>query len=173
AFVVENEFTAGEGHFLRDHRIFGEVIMPSPVYVELAASAARKHARTRAVCPYELTDFAVHEALRLPSDEPLVVQTHLGEGGRTSLPFEIFAATASEWRKYGSGRIRHGVAESPDIPVFARDEWLSGMREDAARTGFYDELATLGLEFGRKFQGLARSWKADGTALGKIVLPAE
>lgn len=171
AFVVEHEFSAGEPEFLGDHRIFGEIIMPSPVYVALAASTARRLAGTSAACPYELTNFAVHEALRLPTDEPIAVQTHLEESGRAPLRFEIHAEDAAGWRKYASGRIVHGVAESSDIPRFARDEWLAGMHESASRIGFYDELVTMGLEFGRTFQGLHRSWKQDGAAVGEIRLP--
>ena len=172
AFVVEQEFLATEPAFLRDHRIFGEIIMPSPVYVELAASAARRFAGTRAVCPFELTHFAVHEALRLPSDEPLAVQTHLHDNGRAPARFEVHAEDASGWRKYASGRIVHGVAPAPDVPAFAREEWIAGMQEGASRIGFYDQLVAMGLEFGRAFQGLSRCWKKDGAALGEIRLPA-
>lgn len=154
--------------FLADHRVFGALVLPSPVLLELALAAARAvdgHVAQR------IEQFSIGEALILPETAARIAQIVLGPYADEVAPFQIFSRSEADdaWTLHATGRLRRGAPApassfSPEAVQAACPTQLSG-------ADYYVRLADAGLAFGPRFRGLQAIWRRDGEALGLVELP--
>jgi len=174
ALVFELELDAAWPAFLDHHRIFGEVILPSPAFLEIVLSAARE---VFGPGRFSVENFSLQAALALSEEIATTLQLILDppETGRSTFRVLSLDPQTETWKLHASGDLRFqnaGAAETPasvfdPAPVAARcPERISG-------GDYYARVRELGLEFGESFQGLREIWRRDGEALGKVILPAE
>jgi acyl transferase domain-containing protein/acyl carrier protein len=176
--VYETVVNAHWPSFIQDHRIHGMLVLPSPVYVELALAAA--HERWGAGS-HALEDFAVDQALVIPEKGERIVQLVLTSKAPDALAFKIFSRPAEEsadvaaWSLHASGRLRNAV--SLQLPESPKGAELDVIRDRCAveldAPAYYGHLHELGLQFGSSFRGATRIWRCDDEALGRIELPPE
>jgi acyl transferase domain-containing protein/acyl carrier protein len=156
--------------FLADHRIHGRLILPSPAYMEMMLSAAETHfgplASTRQIV---LDNFVIHEALVIPDEEVVHVQTVLSPEGEGA-SIQVFFEQNAKWRLSASGQIHPAVT-----PVVEREP-LSAIQarclEDVTVAACYDGLAKLSLELGESFQGVSSIHRADGEVICRMQMPS-
>ena len=158
--------------FLQHHRVFGEVILPSPAYVEMALTAAEKIFGPGA---HRLENLSVLSALLLPKAGQRLLQVLLkpAQNGRATFEAYSFAEEQEQWTMHASAEITaQAAAEEPaGAPLFQPEAVRARCAEEIQGGDYYARLAELGLEFGPNFQGIEHIWRRDGEALGKIRLP--
>ncbi|NCC36719.1 MAG: acyltransferase domain-containing protein, partial [Chloroflexia bacterium] len=93
--------------FLGDHRVFGALVVPSPVLLELAQAAARAIGRTGLLA---IEEFVIGEAMVLPEEGARLVQTLLTEQHNGEIGFQLVscAEDGDEWTTHAEGRLVAG-----------------------------------------------------------------
>ncbi len=170
--VYETQLSQEFPPFLQHHRIFGEIILPSPAYIEMALTAAEQ---VFGPGIHRLENLSVQSALLLPQEGQTTAQFVLKpvQNGRAAFEVFSFADDRNEWVKHASGEIAQQTSNpNPSSGHgFRPDEVRARCVEEIRGSDYYPRLAELGLEFGPNFQGIEHIWRRDGEALGKITLP--
>jgi len=175
-FVFDGEAALSVLPYLKHHRIFGQIIMPAPVYAEMALSAAQA---ALDVNINQIKDFVVHEALLLDSDEDarrIQIILKSFEGGGFS--FSIFSAKADSaspplsWILHASGRMASVRFQAEDLNLSIAS-WKQKLRKGAEASAYYDDLEALGIKFGNSFQGIQKLWRGTAEAVSRIALPSQ
>lgn len=164
--------------FLEDHRVYGHVILPAPVFIEIVLAALN---RTNWQGADQLLDMIISEALLLPEDECVELQLIFSNPSEHGATFEIFASHAGEdskerfWRLHASGKIgRTPIAERYDSKeaISLTELKLKNTNRLGGRS-YYERLEALGIQFGPSFRGILELWCGEGTALGRLGIPSD
>lgn len=175
-WIFETQLGASWPPFLDHHRVYGMAIVPSPAFIEMALRAAEE---SMGPGLYEVTDFAIHEALILPEEGLKTVQLILNDQAQ----FQIVSLEGeANWKTHVVGKVQrssNAASITPDpfdveirsFPQFAIEAVQNRCPEEISGEVYYQQLGGLGLEFGSAFQGITRVWRRDGEALGLVQLP--
>ncbi|MCA0456391.1 MAG: polyketide synthase dehydratase domain-containing protein [Chloroflexi bacterium] len=167
-YVFETQLSAEYPAFLSHHRIFDVVILPSPAYIEMVLAAAQAAFGEH---PYAVENFSIDEALILPDDGLLTLQTILSPEANGRSKFEVFSESDGGWKRHASGSI---LLDPQSVSV---DLALDPAAFQSQSTGqivgdeYYGLIAGLGLEFGTNFKGITHLWYTTDQALAEIHLP--
>ena len=168
--AFESRLGLGRVPFLRDHRVFGSAVLPATAYLEIAGAAATAILDGPA---FDVEDVTIVEALRIADAGQRVVQLLVESPGPREAAFRLLSRDAGPggadvtWTLHATGRIvRAEAVESPDV----RLPDVGGLTEIGVASQ-YERFATMGLDYGPCFRGLARVWARDGEALGELELP--
>ncbi|MER7468639.1 type I polyketide synthase, partial [Streptomyces sp. NPDC097981] len=156
--------------WLRDHGVFGSVIVPGTGLLELATAAAHE---TGAVGIAELTlaePLVIEDAVRL--------QITVGAPHDGRRPITLHSrpdAPGRAWTRHASGDLLLDPA-GPDAPGtpdgFAElQSWPVAGAEQVGLDGFYDRFGAQGIDYGPAFRGLTELWRKGSTAYGLVRLP--
>ena len=169
--VFERELSADALSAIRDHRIFGRVIVPASAYLEIgsAVGAAVLGDGARSV-----TGLSIHEPIVIEQGAIRTLQVVVEDSVDGSARFEIFsrsvqAATESTpWQLHAAGVVNRGsgVAEEPPIvrvPDRSQSQAVSG-------DDYYARLSAAGVEYGPSFRNVASVVRSDGWASGALLL---
>jgi acyl transferase domain-containing protein len=152
--------------FLLDHRIYDTLMLPSPVYMEMASSAA---AELWGDWPVTLTDVVVHQALQLPDADGVALQCVVLADGATAV-CTIYSDADGQWQRHMSATLGLATAETRPLP-----QPITTIQERCPEIAdiprFYAALAALGLQFGPRFQGVETISRTDGECLARMALP--
>ncbi|WP_342374006.1 SDR family NAD(P)-dependent oxidoreductase [Myxococcus stipitatus] len=167
----ESALAPTEPSYLADHRVGGAVILPATAYLEMALSAAHELLGD-AAC--ELVGTSFQEALLFPEGQTRTVQTALTDEGEESVAFLLSSQMTGDagkgWLSHAAGRIRKTRGEPERV-----SEPLEAIRErcgtSVAREEYYEALASRGVTYGPRFQGVQQVWRGRGEALGHVRLP--
>ncbi|MFD8416627.1 SDR family NAD(P)-dependent oxidoreductase [Streptomyces sp. NPDC059650] len=179
------ELADGDGHvftgrlsltdqpWLRDHLVFGSVIVPGTGLLELATAAAHG---AGAVGIAELTlaePLVIEDAVRL--------QITVGAAQHGRRPITLHSrpdGSDRPWTRHASGELlldpRSDGGTDPDA---AHDgfadlrSWPVAGAEPVDLDGFYDRFAAQGIDYGPVFRGLTGLWRKGDTAYGLVRLP--
>ncbi|MGR4884221.1 SDR family NAD(P)-dependent oxidoreductase [Streptomyces sp. LARHCF249] len=159
--------------WLRDHTVFGSVIVPGTGLLELATAAAQE-AGAAGIAELTLAEpLVIEDAVRLqitvgaPHDgrRPITLHSRPDGPGRA-------------WTRHASGELLLDPA-GPDAPSAqeGRDgfadlrSWPVPGAERVGLDGFYDRFSAQGIDYGPVFQGLTELWRKGSTAYGLVRLP--
>ncbi|MFG3510443.1 SDR family NAD(P)-dependent oxidoreductase [Streptomyces sp. NPDC047821] len=178
------ELAGGEGYvfsgalslagqpWLKDHAVFGTVLVPGTGLLELALTAAH-HVGAGGVG--ELT---LLEPLVLNEEVPLRLQVRVGPAsGTDDRTVEIHsrpagAPDAVPWSLHATGVLTDAVSQGAgEAAVAELRTWPVAGAERVSLDGFYEGLHGKGLEYGPAFQGLTELWRKGSTAYGLVRLP--
>lgn len=167
--LYEQQLTASDSSFLKEHRVFDQPVLPATAYLELALAAG---ARSFAGKQIAIWDLVFARPLQIPDGEIRTIQVMVTELEPESAVFRLFSLDPKpeqknpSWLLHASGTIRV-AAEGP-----RRIEGLDAMKDRCARvieTGaYYESLRSRGLEFGPAFQGIDALWAGNAESLGRI-----
>jgi len=157
--------------YLRDHRVFGEVVLPAAAFLELSVAAGAASFGTPELI---LEDVVLQQTLVLPGESAKAVQTLLTPDDAGGFAFEIFSRAAGEsgrtWTRHAAGKI-----VGPSAAPFDASTSLDALRESAGREidvqQVYRQCHARGIGLGPSFQALKRLWVSGQSALGEIALP--
>ncbi len=166
----ESDLDDARVEFLRDHVVFGDVIVPATGYLEMAQAAL-----TRANAPGPvLTHVSFERALALADGVETRLQTIVTRAA-DEVSFEIYShSTARDaWTLHCRGT-RGDAAEDAAQPPLDRGpedtRW-----DEVSVASYYERRARHGMVWGPRFQGVEQMWKGppdSGEALGLIRMPA-
>ncbi|WP_411104557.1 SDR family NAD(P)-dependent oxidoreductase [Streptomyces sp. cmx-4-9] len=151
--------------WVRDHAVYGTVVLPGTALVELALNAGGLTG-----CPV-LDELVLQAPLTLPAQGARQVQVTVGaqdaDGRREvavySRPDEAGETATCHARGWLTSRAQ------PSTPFPAT--WPPTAAVPLAIDGLYVRLAEAGYEYGPVFQGLRAAWRADGDLFVEVALP--
>ncbi|HEX8690261.1 MAG TPA: SDR family NAD(P)-dependent oxidoreductase, partial [Solirubrobacterales bacterium] len=145
--------------WLADRAVFGTVLVPGSVFLELAL-----HAAARSGCA-GLEELTLREPLVLPERGAVQLQVSVdgdSENGERRISIHSRLEGGGDEVADGRGWICHAVGrlgvEAPPAPDALPERPPEGA-EPLDVDLLYDRLADLGLEYGAAFQGLAAAWR--------------
>ncbi|MYX61511.1 SDR family NAD(P)-dependent oxidoreductase, partial [Streptomyces sp. SID8382] len=150
--------------WLADHAVRGTALLPGTAFVELVTRAA-----TEVDCPV-IDELVIEAPLVLPQTGAVQLSTTVGEADESGRrPVTVFSQAdgTDAWTRHVTATI--GRAASLPDPV----AWPPAQAEPVDVTGFYDELAAAGYEYGPAFQGLRAAWRDGDTVYAEVVLAEE
>nr|WP_220449747.1 type I polyketide synthase [Nonomuraea longispora] len=152
--------------WLADHQVNGRVVVPGAALVELALRVGQEldspHVR-------ELT---LQAPLLVPADGGVHVQLVAGpcdESGGRQVSIHSRNANAGEWVQHAQGVL---VGQSEEPPV-GPSQWPPAGARPVDVEHLYDDLAAMGLEYGRLFQGLVAAWQHEDAVFAEVALPEQ
>src|SRR6185295_15177077 len=159
----DGKVTAFEGRlavddlpFLKDHRIFGRVVVPGTALLEMARAAAEvvfgegEHA---------LLEVVLQQALVLPDEGGRTVQLHVSAEDEEGAGFKIFSqeegAGEKEFTLHASGRIERNGAERESRPAEPLETLRGRCAQAVEVEAHYESSSATGAVYGPAFQGVA------------------
>ncbi|MEU6479269.1 type I polyketide synthase [Streptomyces sp. NPDC047017] len=148
--------------WLAEHAVHGAVVLPGAALVEIAVRAGDQ------VGCGTVRDLTLHAPLVLPADRAVALRVRVGEGDEPALTVHSRPEGDEEWTLHAEGSLSADAVE----PAAGPAEWPPAGAEAVDLARLYDELASVGLEYGPLFQGLTAAWRAaDGAVYAEVALP--
>ena len=172
AFLLTGRLSATEAGWLKDHAVFGTVLVPGTGLLELGFAAAR------AVGLTTVSQLTLAAPLVLPPEGAVRVQVQVdasGEGDDGQRELSIYSRLeegpeGSAWTLHAQGMLSGAEApEASDEPGL--ETWPPAGGTSIDLTGFYATLQARGYGYGPSFQGLREAWRVGDTVYGRAVLP--
>lgn len=151
--------------WVREHDVFGSVIVPGAAYVEAALVAARE--LTGEPCALEYVEFERACAL---GDEPQVSRLELDPEDGT---FEVHhrAVRGHRWIRNVHGRFHRAPASGDGARVFDLDALRARCTTSHKAVDVYGSLRRKGYAYGPAFGGIHRLHVGRGEALARVTVP--
>ncbi|QQQ80025.1 SDR family NAD(P)-dependent oxidoreductase [Saccharothrix sp. 6-C] len=140
--------------WLADHAIHGTVLLPGTGFVELALRAGAQVGR------HVLDELLLETPMALPAQDPVLVQVVVDGTAVT-----VHSRADGDWVRHATGTL--GV----DVPASRPLQWPSDA-EPVDLTGFYDDLAARGYEYGPAFEGVRAVWRHGDELYAEVALDA-
>ena len=174
--TFETEVFASDPAWVKDHLVFGQVVVPGAMFATMAATVLWGE-RARSVV---LEDCQLHSPMILPLEES---EEEAGEGGRklqivfdgadSAAPrrFEVFSRGSEEgWTLHLEGRMSPGgrgreAAEGVDLEALRAD------LEPGDVASLYRNKVSTRVVLGPAFRPLQAVWSGAGEAIGEVALP--
>ncbi|HWC89755.1 MAG TPA: polyketide synthase dehydratase domain-containing protein, partial [Pirellulales bacterium] len=159
----ESSLTLDDIAFVRDHRIYDQIVVPGAAYLSLAFTAANDAASMRQVefiRPWILEE-------RTPYRLQLVFDPKSGEQQFSAFSCEQSSQDEDGWQERVQGHMTSARSEPPACPV----PQLPGRAADGDGQELYDRFARLGLDLGPAFRAVGRFWRGTGELWAEIVAP--
>ncbi|WUG42436.1 SDR family NAD(P)-dependent oxidoreductase [Kitasatospora sp. NBC_00458] len=166
--LFTGELPSADRHWLADHAVLDNVILPGTGFVELALWAG-----SRLGCE-TLEDLTLQSPLILPDRSGVRIQVVVGradESGRRPVAVYSRATPTAEWTRHAEGLLAPGAE-----PPTAGDEggsWPPPGAEPVDLDGFYERLLDIGFAYGPTFRGLRAAWRRGGEVFTEVALPDE
>ena len=158
--------------WLRDHRVFGEVVAPGALYLSMALCLTET--------PCAVSEVNLREALWLrdqDSKEARQVQLMLDPAtADASRSFAVFSRAESgqhTWTLHAQGKLHFGQEGSARMPEEATLDSLRDRLESLSVETFYEQVSNAGIQLGASFRGLKALWTGQREALGEITPSSE
>ncbi|WP_433754835.1 type I polyketide synthase [Nocardia sp. CA-135398] len=154
--VFTGHLSAAEQPWLRDHAVFGSVLLPGAGLVELVSAAARSAVGGR------IQEIVLEEPLLV--EQGVAVRVVVGpESGQRSVA--VYSrpddGELAGWVRHATGVLTTAPAPRPGEP----DVWPPVGAEPTDVTGGYERLAVLGYGYGPAFRGVQRVWRTGADEL--------
>jgi acyl transferase domain-containing protein/NADPH:quinone reductase-like Zn-dependent oxidoreductase/aryl carrier-like protein len=159
----ESSLTLDDIAFVRDHRIYDQIVVPGAAYLSLAFTAAGDATSIRQVefiRPWILEE-------RTPYRLQLVFDPKSDEQRFSVFSCEHASQDDGGWQE----RVQGHVASARPDPQACAVPQLPGRAADGDGQELYDRFARLGLDLGPAFRAVGRFWRGTGELWAEIVAP--
>ncbi|MBC8088315.1 MAG: SDR family NAD(P)-dependent oxidoreductase [Phycisphaerae bacterium] len=162
--IFETELSTRRFEFLRDHRIFESLLVPSPVLMEMTSAVAAL-ALESSPC---IRDFTMHTALSVDNDKVVTLQLVLGagDGNTRSVRVAAFDEQTCMWNTCATASLAVASAGSRHVDIA---QLRARVGQSANVSEFYAWLSSIQLDFGERFRGIDELWHEGPHALARIV----
>ena len=161
--------------YLRQHRVFGHVVMPATAYLDALIACARDVLHAEAVI---LEDVDIEEAMLLPDDGAArsmqtlcAAQSAEGTVAASISSLEMAAADGTPWTAHVRANLRAGDLAPAALADFHALRRVCGTPIEPRE--FYQRLETRGLMFGADFRCVRQLWSGNSQAFGAVELGPE
>ncbi len=165
--VYATSLSAARQPYLKDHRLFGTVLVPGATYAAMGLTAAS--------LPGRLRDLVFSETLFLPEGPDRDVQLVLtAPGADGSRSFQVLSDSGTDqWTLHAKGLLESFNPPTPLATVASLAELRKRMRPVAAETlaAGLVEAGALGLELGPAFNAVRAVWIGNGEVLAELTVP--
>ncbi|WP_158845501.1 type I polyketide synthase [Saccharothrix deserti] len=151
--VLTGRLSTATHPWLADHAIHGSVLLPGTGFVELALRAGGQVGRR------VLDELLLEAPMVLPAQGSVLVQVVVDAANAVT----IHSRVDDVWVRHATGTL--GV----EAPVTEVLEWPSDA-EPVDLTGFYDDLADRGYEYGPAFEGVRAVWRRGDDLYAEVAL---
>ncbi len=167
--VFEARLSTARFAYLSDHRIFGRLLVPSPALMAMVHAVSAEAFRSPAIT---VSDFSMRSPIPLDDGQVVTTQLLLGESVNGSMPFRVASLPAGResWTTCATGSIERAGSPPPDLDLRQLQQQNPTSIDIA---GYYAWLASLELEFGPRFRGIAALTHGVNSALALITTPAD
>ncbi|MEG8281346.1 type I polyketide synthase, partial [Streptomyces sp. AHA2] len=165
--LITGRLSLAEQPWLKDHTVFGSVIVPGTGLLEMATAAAHE-AGAAGVAQLTLAEpLVIDDAVRIQ----ITVGAPDATGRRTIAVHSSPQTAPAAWTQHASGELTEATAE-PDTAVSGElAQWPVPGAERVELDGLYDRFAAQGIDYGPLFRGLTELWRKGDTAYGLVRLP--
>jgi len=156
--------------FLRDHRVFWRVVLPTTAVLETVTAAAIE---ALGFSQPVIRDFLYEAALTIPADEPVWVHLDLEPSG-TRATFRVQSTGLAEpapWHLNVTGTVQDDPDPADPAPLPPRPRGSNTREIPPDR--FYRFLDAAGLSYGPAFQGIRGLWRHADEAWARVALPED
>ncbi|WP_131740341.1 type I polyketide synthase [Actinomadura roseirufa] len=151
--------------WLADHVINGATVVPGALFVILLLEAAAHVGYGR----LEEVNLQSPMVLTATDSPPLrVVVADPDDTGRRTVSVHSQGGDET-WTTHCTGVL----ASEALTPRFSFEAWPPPDAEPVPLTGFYDDFARIGLEYGPAFRGLRAAWRAGDVLYGEVACPVD
>ncbi|WP_280410001.1 type I polyketide synthase [Nocardia brasiliensis] len=150
-------WSASTQPWLRDHTVFGAMVVAGAAIVEIATHLGRRSGTP------ELTELTLHAPLVVPPDRAVSVQVRLEPLDAGKRSFTLHADSGAGW-------IRHATATLSADGTVAQP-LSAGLPPGAVALDIdelYPELAERGLGYGPEFQRLRAAWRHEDSLYARV-----
>ena len=164
-----NVFGLDNAPWVRDHKIFDDIVFPAAAYIAMAGEAVRQITSAQ---NFSLRHIIIERALVLHESETVEIVTNMRPLRLTDtldsawFEFSISSYSGTAWTKNCSGQVRGGsynnegdMTETIPLPIeVSTPEWYQAMKK-------------IGLNYGTAFQGMSSisAGPNDRTAAAKVI----
>ena len=161
--------------FLKQHQVFGAVVLPATAYLEMALAAGAQVLKAKTLT---LEEVVIQEALIFDDASPTqTTQTILTPETADTAGVEIFSLKTGDdtsdaetvWISHARCKIKV-AADLSSKTALDLVQLQAKCTEAVDVTGYYQALLERGLGYGPDFQAIETLWRAEGQALAKIQL---
>ncbi|MDH6537731.1 type I polyketide synthase [Streptomyces sp. SPB4] len=177
--LFTGRLSLAEQPWLADHTVFGRVVLPGSVLVELALQAGDHVGSPR------LEGLTYHQPLVLPGAADLSIQVLVSEAAAAAdeedrRTVEVFArpngaTDATEWTLHASGTLTPGRgganAEGATADARPDDVWPPVGASPLSVQDLYERTARADIGLGPAFQGITAVWRRGEETFAEVVLP--
>ncbi|MCW5254785.1 polyketide synthase dehydratase domain-containing protein, partial [Streptomyces sp. SHP 1-2] len=164
-WVFTGRLSRDTAPWVKDHAVFGTVVVPGTALVELTLAAGRM-ADTPAV-----EELVLEAPLILAGGEARQIQVTVGppaeDGCREVVVYSRREAEEEAAVRHARGRLTAAVAPAGEFPVV----WPPVGAVPVGLDGLYPRLAEGGYEYGPVFQGLRAAWRSGEDVYAEVELP--
>ncbi|MFJ5130901.1 type I polyketide synthase [Streptomyces sp. NPDC088555] len=165
--LITGRLSLADQPWLKDHTVFGSVIVPGTGLLELATAAAHEAGADG------IAELTLAEPLVI--DDAVRIQITVGApraDGRRPLTIHSRSDDAQDgWTRHASGELREEATDgTPDAFAELR-RWPVAGAERVDLDGFYERFGAQGIDYGPTFRGLTELWSRGDTAYGSVRLP--
>jgi len=148
--------------YLYEHRLNRAAVFPASAYIHLILAAAEKIFTEEA---FFLYDIEFLQALFLPEQESLVLQTQVHCLDNESWEFRIFSQSGQEWVLHVTGYLKSGSALSKDS---ASPQQIPTESPTNEKQSVYAGLAENGVFIGKNLQHIRSLWQEELHAVARL-----
>ena len=167
--MYEARYSLRELSYLADHKVFGQMYVPTTAELEAITAIARRYLET----PDVVFEQALHhQAMTIGADDDRIVRVTIApmKSDRFSVRLESSPAGGSRaWVDHMTGTIRKRQASGRDS--FDPNGVRTRCPHALGRADVYAQLGRLGLEYGPRFRGIESLFAGNGEVLTKVRLP--
>ncbi|MEP7271143.1 MAG: SDR family NAD(P)-dependent oxidoreductase [Acidobacteriota bacterium] len=166
----EGELSSESPAYLRDHRVYGEAVVPAAAYLEMMQWVAGKGVKRGEM---ELEGASFRQALVLKEGERKRIQVVMKAESEGDYALRVYSEETE-----GDGRwVLHASAKGKKADRTEESEWES-LDDVRARcnevvnvSDLYEMYEGRGLEYGEGFRPIRELWRAEGESLAVLTLP--
>ncbi len=149
--------------WLTEHVVNGAVLVPGAAFVELALRAGEQVG-----CDH-LAELTLGTTLVLPEHGGVRLQVRVGGPDDTGhRAIDVHSdVDGRPWTRHATGVLSEDAPEPPARLA----EWPPAGAVQVDVTGFYDDRAAAGFDYGPLFQGLTAAWRLDDHVFAEITVP--
>ncbi|NJP22445.1 MAG: SDR family NAD(P)-dependent oxidoreductase, partial [Hydrococcus sp. CRU_1_1] len=163
--LFESQLNSNTPAFLKEHRIFQQVIFPGTAYLEMALAAGSIVFKPPTLI---LENVSIQKTLILP-EEDKTVQLVLNQDNSFNI-YSLDSQEEEDWTLHCSGKIC--VAEQNiELEQVKLEQLRSQFTNELSIKSHYQQCREKGIDYGLSFQGIVCLWNRDNESLGLIKLP--
>ncbi|MGW2332243.1 type I polyketide synthase, partial [Streptomyces sp. NPDC001700] len=162
--VLTGSLSAASHPWLRDHAVFGDVLLPGTGFVELALQAGLQLGLRR------LDELTLQAPLVLPEQGNVQIQVSVGApDGTGRRPVTVYSRRVqdAEWVRHAVG----SLSDDTDVAADRLDVWPPAGAAPVDLGDVYAAMETRGYTYGPVFQGLRAAWRRGDEVFAEVALP--
>jgi thioester reductase-like protein len=165
--IFETRFTPDSPAFLKDHLVYGVIVVPGACHVSLMLSAAQQVFGSGK--SFLLEGITFFEPLLLLEGQTFTVQTVLTPETGDAGSLQIFSRTAADrpWTLHAAGKVKVESGPAPELP---RPEVTRAY--SAPGSDFYDQVYRVSFHFGPTFQWIETLHRTDEELVAEMRMPS-